>query len=371
MTVVDLFAGIGWGLGLCSIGVDEVGIDFDPAVCATRARLGLATIRADLTVYPPARSCTGLIASPPCPDWSSAGNRKGRAGETGWMVDIVPQWVLRARPRWVACEQVPEALEVWHEHAFAYQRLGYRTWVGILNSADYGIPQTRRRAFLLAHAERQPYPPEPTHSRHGEGLFGGRPWVSMAEALGWDGAVRTGANTMVSRDGDLEPYERDAERPAPTVLRNADRWALSERQPHGATRQPHEPSMTITASADNGNFRWLNTHRDQRDDGSTQRVPSPSPSPSHTAKALGQWQWQRPATTVCADPRIAEPGHRDREGGEQQFERATHVTVEEGLILQGFPPDVPLAGNKSQQWSQIGNAVPPPWAAAIVKELAA
>src|SRR5688572_22275384 len=54
-------------------------------------------------------------------------------------------------------------------------------------------------------------------------------------------------------------------------------------------------------------------------------VPMTEPSPTLTAKAGGQWvlrpEWayERPATVVCADPRIGRPGHKDREAGESQF----------------------------------------------------
>jgi DNA (cytosine-5)-methyltransferase 1 len=44
------------------------------------------------------------------------------------------------------------------------------------------------------------------------------------------------------------------------------------------------------------------------------------------------------------------------------------LTVEQGLILQSFPADFALAGTKTAQWRQIGNAVAPRFAAAILAE---
>ncbi|MCA1845889.1 MAG: DNA cytosine methyltransferase [Actinobacteria bacterium] len=45
------------------------------------------------------------------------------------------------------------------------------------------------------------------------------------------------------------------------------------------------------------------------------------------------------------------------------------MTLEELAVLQGFLPDTPFAGNKSDIARQIGNAVPPPMAAAVLGAL--
>lgn len=188
--IVDLFAGPGgWSEGLRALGLADIGVELDPWACATRAAAGHATIRADVATYPADRfaGVDGLIASPPCQDFSQAGSGAGRAGATGHLIDTVPAWVAAVRPRWVACEQVPPALPVWREHAATYRCLGYSTWAGILNAADYGVPQTRRRAVLIARLDGPAVPPAPTHCHGGATTLLGslRPWVSMAEALEW------------------------------------------------------------------------------------------------------------------------------------------------------------------------------------------
>ena len=77
MTTIDLFAGAGgWDLAARALGMDPVGIELDRDACATRAALGLRTIRADLHDYPP-QPCHGLIGSPPCPTFSTAGHGAG------------------------------------------------------------------------------------------------------------------------------------------------------------------------------------------------------------------------------------------------------------------------------------------------------
>lgn len=183
--VLDLFAGPGgWSEGLRMLGLTDVGIEWDDAACRTRAAAGHHTIRADIAAYPTAPfagKVWGLIASPPCQDFSVAGKRAGIDGERGQLVTEVLRWAGELRPEWVACEQVPPVLPIWQEYAATLRAWGYSTWAGILNAADYGVPQTRKRAFLLASRVRPALPPEPTHARTPEpGLFGTlRPWVSM------------------------------------------------------------------------------------------------------------------------------------------------------------------------------------------------
>ena len=52
--------------------------------------------------------------------------------------------------------------------------------------------------------------------------------------------------------------------------------------------------------------------------------------------------------------RAGRDGYGDRAGT-----RAVRVTVEEAAVLQSFRPEYPWQGTRSQQFTQVGNAVPP------------
>lgn len=93
-----------------------------------------------------------------------------------------------------------------------------------------------------------------------------------------------------------------------------------------------------------------------RDDAQT--VTLERPSPAVTGKAVGQWQW-KPARTLTATR-----GHVGARGRDY-----VNFTCEEAALLQGFPPGYPFKGNKTHRAMQIGNAVPPPLAAAVVSAL--
>jgi DNA (cytosine-5)-methyltransferase 1 len=184
--IVDLFAGVGgWTCGLESLGLTDVGFELDRHACATRAAAGYATIRADIATYPldHFRDVDGLIASPPCQDFSVAGARRGINGDRGQLVTEVLRWAEALRPRWIACEQVPPVLPIWRDYLCQLSTLGYSGWAGILNAADYGVPQTRKRAFLLAHRDR----PRVTTTGNTRSEPRRRPFRRHARTVGDDG----------------------------------------------------------------------------------------------------------------------------------------------------------------------------------------
>ena len=69
------------------------------------------------------------------------------------------------------------------------------------------------------------------------------------------------------------------------------------------------------------------------------------------------------------DPRIGAPGHRDRSSdGERHHERSIRITPEEAARLQTFPLSFPFHGVKDKVFQQIGNAVPPLLAEALLRQ---
>lgn len=348
--IVDLFAGPGgWSEGLRLLGLADVGLEWEAAACATRAAAGHQTIRCDVEQYPLKRfaGAVGLIASPPCTDFSVAGLRAGIDGEAGRLMWQVPRWVEALRPEWVACEQVPPALDWWRLYAHQFETFGYSTWCGVVNAANYGVPQTRKRAILLASRVRTVAPPSATHEREPSGgMFGTlAPWVSMAEALGWSGRVGFPRLDDVgdSADGYRERDMRGTDEPAFNLTEKARSWKVTGWGTNQTDRTLDEASITVTGKA-------------------------------------RSWHFQRPATTIAGDPRVWPPGHKvngddrrrlgDDEANERYGDRAgtdaIKLTVADALVLQSFRPDYPVQGSRSAAFRQIGNAVPPRLAAHLL-----
>lgn len=355
--VLDLFAGPGgWDEGLLSVGVrDVVGIEMDASACATRAAAGHRTIRANVATYPVepfAGRVRGLILSPPCPTFSMAGKGSGRreigklhaaveacrggwvAPECGWedartpLILEVLRWAWATRPDWIACEQVPPALGIWQHMADVLRSWGYLADARILCAADYGVPQTRHRAILIASVNGLAWP-EPTHAEKPEvSLFGASrlPWVTMAQALGWDDGLVVNAGTPYQETPDFS-----ADRPSRTIIKKTRDWALRQNNTENASVRP---------------------------------ISEPAPTP-HFGKRCNAVEWvhERPATTIVgsfAPDVVAAPGYRGvGDESRQNAEGSVRITVSEAAILQSFRPDYPFQGSKSKQFEQVGNAVPP------------
>ncbi|MBN8870533.1 MAG: DNA cytosine methyltransferase [Solirubrobacterales bacterium] len=339
-TILDLFAGAGgWDEGLAQLGHHALGVEIDEIASATAEAAGHERLIADLSHLNPRRFSPtwGLIASPPCQAYSTSGKKlghrdkqrviacardlsKGRDTRDDWrrrcldpdsLLTVEPlRFALSLKPRWIAFEQVTPVAELWRVFADLLTDHGYRTEVGVLSAESYGVPQVRKRAFLIASLDGPVKFPEPTHRsfnarRHlvPEDELHLRQWVSIAEALGW------GAR--------------------PATLRSTH--TNSGRHPGGAPRSFDRPAFTFMC----GSGHWkIETEKTNR---------------------TGRPERRRPEGALTAS----------------QFRSSKHlerITVQQATIIQGFRPDYPWQGSRNDRFRQIGNSVCPPVARHVLRE---
>ena len=465
---LDLFAGTGWGVACQRLGIKEAGVEIMPEAVATRTANGMETIYHDVwdglqLTAEQHREQFGsyglLIASPPCQTFSLAGKGAGRAAldevleaielhaykdaaallAFGAAHDMRTALVLsplayvwRDRPKLVAMEQVPTVLPVWEACAEVMREWGYDVKVEVLNAEQYGVPQTRKRAILVARRGGPVSLPKPTHSRYYSRTpdkldAGVQKWVSMAEALGWRGLTTRPSPTITgggTEAGGAEPIAKYHERytSAPGWVGATDRLTTAETAvlqsyPTGAAknmgrgmverygdrpgRDISEPAFTLRASAggtEPGGFVWENGDGTRRKldpaeasalqsypggwgytdrpamtvtgHGMLTRCPTGQKVPAAAALEAGRFLPRPPFTLETArkqDPRetsgscysLTDNYHPD----------AVNCTPAENAILQSYEPPFIWCGTKTKQFLQIGNAVPPLLAEAILAAL--
>lgn len=183
MTIIDLFAGPGgWDTGLLHVGrTDVLGIDWDEYACETAVAAGHERMCADVTTIRPEQflGVDGIIASPPCQPFSDNGSRGKLEDPRGPLTRLPMQWVAALRPEWVAFEQVRAVLPIWRDAVIELRGLGYSAFTAVLDAVDYGVPQHRKRAILVAKRTGG-YADLPT-ATHGTARR-----VGAGAALGWD-----------------------------------------------------------------------------------------------------------------------------------------------------------------------------------------
>ncbi|MBT0772318.1 DNA cytosine methyltransferase [Kineosporia sp. J2-2] len=260
--VHDLFAGAGgWEVGASYLGLDHrLGLGWEWApLAATTARLaGLARVVADLSQMPVeaiTEQLYGMFGSPPCQTFSAAGGAPGRrfmdlllwaireitagrdprryvrttTGDLRSVLVLEPlRWALHLRPEWMAWEQAESVLPLWEASGAALREHGYSVWTGVLQAEQFDVPQSRRRAVLLASRVRAVAAPEPVRSRYdprnpGRLDAGLESWLTIGDVL----PHRVGQTLRSNYGTGGDPAKRGLRRwdqPAATVTGKIDRF---------------------------------------------------------------------------------------------------------------------------------------------------
>ncbi|HEX8127904.1 MAG TPA: DNA (cytosine-5-)-methyltransferase [Pyrinomonadaceae bacterium] len=185
--VVSLFAGCG-GMDLGFLGgfrflgelyaplpfriVDAIDID-ERSIETYRLNIGSHARADDLTAMSSADlpPCRVLIGGFPCQDFSSSGPKVGFAGARGQLYQVLVEYMKVYQPEVVVAENVPHLGRL-HGGKYLktiladFESCGYNFDVWELYAPDYGLPQSRRRLFLVGtrnDLETRPKRPAPTH----------------------------------------------------------------------------------------------------------------------------------------------------------------------------------------------------------------
>ena len=97
-----------------------------------------------------------LVGGTPCQDFSIAGLRKGITGDRGNLTLEFVKLAARLQPKWIVWENVPGVLSSDGGSAFAaflgaLAKCGYGFAYRVLNAQYYGVPQRRRRMFVVGY----------------------------------------------------------------------------------------------------------------------------------------------------------------------------------------------------------------------------
>ncbi len=335
ITCVDLFCGAG-GLsyGLRKVGIRiAAGVDLDPACrFPYETNTGGRFVEADLARLDPTvvqecysvGSVSLLAGCAPCQPFSTYTQAGKRAGDRRWaLLSSFGVVVEKVMPALVTMENVPglERTAIFATFLRRLERLSYHISWGVLDCADYGVPQYRRRLVLLASRLGAIELP-PSRKR--------RP-ATVRDAIGHLPAVRA---------GEVCPSD-----------------AL-----HAAARLSELNMLRVRHSRPGGTWRdWPR---------SLVSACHKSNAGSKYPSVYGRMEWDRPAgtiTTLCN-------GFGNGRFGHPEQDRA--ITLREAALLQSFPRNYrfapPSAVVRAKTMGRlIGNAVPPNLAAAIGRTLSA
>jgi site-specific DNA-cytosine methylase len=404
----DLFAGRlfgGWDLAAAELGIHARGVENMKEARATRDAAGLTTIHDDVWTFRPTARPTGPHRLPALPDVLARPARAPAArpsttscaesvtlhttsmpcrdvgeevGDARTALVLTPLHFALTNPgyRWLAWEQVPTVLPVWEACAERCAVDGWNGWTGYLFSEQYGVPQTRKRAFLLASRDHEVAPPTPTHSRYysrspeklDEGvvvpLYGvadgacACPTGAACPSAGKHPHGRGGAGTSspaapTSRPGSTTtPATTSASSPAPTPASSSSTSTAPPASPPSPTSpraRPPAPTRIVRTGSGGLHYffrhpgtSWSTTPPATSPPASTSAARAARSSPRRRSPARAPTR-SRPTPTSPRPPTgsselLHEHTTRLEQGHPAEVKGAEHVDVE--LLPDGSPPSL-------------------------------
>lgn len=163
INVLELFGGI----GACTKALKRSGIDFDIAdyveidkyaVKSYNAINGTNFTPQDIRKWDKDINVDLIMHGSPCQDFSLAGKQRGADEGSGTRSSLMYETIRiveKLKPKYVIWENVKNVLSQKHIHNFNkylnyMESFGYRNYYKVLNSKDYGIPQNRKRIFVVS-----------------------------------------------------------------------------------------------------------------------------------------------------------------------------------------------------------------------------
>lgn len=338
---VDLFSG---GGGLTQ-GLKEAGfmvcaaVELDASACETYSANHPETILyqrdireitgSELLKTSPTGKIDLIAACPPCQGFSSLTAKYKREDERNQLIFDFVRLVKEVRPQTLMMENVPGLANGKGRQLFLlalseFETLGYRLKYDVLNVADYGIPQHRKRLVVLGGLNKCIDIPPPTHAEWENSSLS--PWVTVKETI----AELPKPKTMSSR----RPIEGDV----------AANWHI--------TRDLSEINKA--------RLRALRAGQSRAHIPIELRPPCHKKSDHGFSNVYARMSWDAPSPTITGGCTTLSKG---RFGHPSQLRT---ISVYEAALLQTFPSTYKFKTEHMDTVCKlIGNALPPKFAQAM------
>jgi len=263
-----------------------------------------------------------LIGCAPCQGFSSHRNAAGEADLRNSLFVSFAKIAAAVQPDVIVIENVPEILSdrYWPLVAEArkvLEKAGYTLRIAVHDMAEFGVPQNRYRALMVAM--KRPF-------RMPLGFLGKGEFRTVRDAIGKLPRIRPG-----------EVTSRDAMHVTASHRASTVETIMAVPQDGGSRPWNAGPECLRRAEAKQGRAVYEDVY--------------------------GRLWWNRPAITVTAYARNPASGryvHPEQHRG---------LSIREAALLQSFPGNYAFCGSFDSRFRQIGNAVPPAFSAYLAIHL--
>lgn len=341
LKVVDLFCGCGgFSQGFQAAGFEIVaGIDIDAQALLTYEKNfpKAKAIKADLSKlsaqdFELIRNCDVLLGGPPCQGFSVAGNLN-KSDQRNDLVYSYLKIIKKILPKFVVIENVPNILnfangEFSKAIVSGLNKLGYSLEIMKINCSEYGVPQNRKRVFFIAVLQ---------------GDFNTN--FLLSNKIDEKTTVFDAISDLPLLDNELGESKVNYLQAPITKYQKSMRLNSKFIFNHESVNHTEKTKSIIALVPDGGNYKDL-------------------PSNLHSTRKVNiawtRMDSKKPCFTIDA-------GHNHH----FHYQANRVPTVRECARIQSFPDNFIFLGNRTSQYRQVGNAVPPLMAKIIGESLIA